>query len=367
MKNPNESANKFIMRLLQYGGLLILLIFISCNNNRVDRNQTIFVKSLKTTSLIGRNICISNVFEPNSLTVQDSFLIIVDAKSEYCFHIYNTKTFKLVNEFGKRGRGPDEFINPVITSIKSENDGYRDDLIIYDRTRRRLSQINISNKISNPQYKIKSELLPKQMLNVTNIIYRNDSIALYIPYDEGNPGRFSIYNFNKESRTFTPYLPKLGFKVNPVNLYPIYATSSSCVNINKNRFVAIPALLSELDFFNLAGEYLHSSVIERCNEIKYAKNEKIIFDMPGVSYYFTNVLSVNDTIYALITGKKYPDFRNKTTSEIFVFDWDGKPIEKFLLDREIYLFSYDRNNNSFIGYSPNDQEFPFIKYEKRSK
>ena len=130
-------------------------------------------------------------------------------------------------------------------------------LLIFDESRRRIIRINILDILLNKENATKSELLPLQMLEVSDIIYYNDSIVLYCPCcHEANTGRFSIFHFYTGEKTYTPHLPTLGFKVHPNNLYPIYATSSVCVNEKRNRFVAIPALLGELDFFDLSGNYI---------------------------------------------------------------------------------------------------------------
>lgn len=342
---------------------LCFIVSISCKNSRVYKNQIKYVKNIETINLEGQSINIKNIFEPNSIVIKDSFLIILDSKSEYCFHIFNANTFKPVAQFGRKGRGPDEFMDPVIINEVVNTYSPERYISVFDRVRRRLSYIYLSELLGTFDYKIKSELLPTEMLKVSNIIFKNDSTALYIPHEEGNPGRFSIYNFKNESLVYTPYLPTLGFKVHQNNLYPIYATSSFCTNKSKNKFVAIPALLGELDFYTLSGKYIHTTVIERRQEIRNAKNAELLFNIPGVYYYFSNLVSVDDQIYALILRKEYPEFSSVSNSNIYVFDWDGNPLVCFSLDREISHMAYDPNSKSFIAYSPKDVDLPFIKYD----
>ncbi len=349
--------------LTKYCCFLMLIALSACKGNQSTKNQITYVKNITTTTLLGDSIPMNNIYEAHKLIALDTLLIITSFNGDYFFHIYNINTFKLIKEFGKKGRGPDEFITPRITMQRLDNNLDGSDLLIFDEGRKTISSINIPDILLNKENGIKTKILPNQMMIVSDIIFMNDSIAFYTPSGDANLGRFSIYHFSTAERTFTPYLPDLGFKVHANNLYPIYATSSACVNESKNRFVAIPVLLGELDFFDLSGSYIKSTIIERVKEIKNAKYEKMIFQTPGVGYYITDLQSVNDKIYALFTIKKFPNLKNKSISEIYVFDWDGNPIEKFVLDREINSFTYDSINNRVIGYSSNNNEYPIFKYD----
>jgi hypothetical protein len=352
--------------LIKPVSILIFLLF-SCNNNSNNNSKVIYVNELDSIKLHGENIRIKGIYRPSSIFILDTFLIIVSLDNEYCLHIFNANTFELIKKYGRKGRGPDEFMDPVLTwqRIADTHDGKT--LLIYDSKRRRLSEINIMDLLSDSKKGIKSEVLPKEMINVSNIIFVKDSVALFSHSNEGNPGRFGLYNFKSHKTAFSPYLPDLGFKVHPNNFYPLYNTSGACVDLQKQRFVAFPCLLGELDFFDLSGNYFQSTIIERVDEIKNAKYEKLIFETPGVRYYMTDLQSFNDKIYTLCTILIYPDLNNRPISEIYVFDWDGNPIKKYVLDREIFPFSYDARNNRFIGFSNYDEEYPFISYELNNK
>jgi hypothetical protein len=320
-------------------------------------------EDMKVVDLEGQNLNITNVFEPNGMIIIDSLLFIVDSKGEFCFHVFNTNTFRPVVEFGRKGRGPDEFIDPVIINHVVNTTGRPEVLSIFDRSRKRISYVSIPSIPGNPDTIIKSENLPPEMGKVAGIIYSDDSNAIYIPYEEDFSGRFSIYDYAEENQTFTPFLPSPGFKIHANNLYPVYATSSYCTDENREMFVAIPALMGELDFFGLSGTYLHTSVIERRRELRKAREKELVFNVPGVYYYLSSISAVDDRIYVLICRKEYPDFKSVSDAQIYVFDWDGNAYIRYGLDREITQIAFDRRNNQFIGYSNSDFNLPFIKYE----
>ncbi len=345
--------------------LSLSFVIYSCNVIKDNESQLHYIRNINSIIIKGENINIPGVYEPTGILAIDTLLVVISPNNDYFFHIYDIKTFNLIKKFGTKGRGPGQFIAPVFTGQKMARTPDGVNLLIYDWMRKRISNIKLLDELTIPGYKVQSELLPKQMINVSNIIFRNDSIALYIPYDEESPGRFCIYNFKSGERTFTPYVPDLGFKIHPNNLNAIYNTHSSCVNARRHCFVATPCLLGELDFFDMSCNYLGSSIIERSDEVKNAHYSKMIFETPNISYYFTDLQCYDDRIYALYTIKKYPNLDNETNSEIYVINWNGNPIKKYILDREISNFTYDSTNNRFIGYSHRleDAQSPFVKFE----
>ncbi len=128
------------------------------------------------------------------------------------------------------------------------NDNESIKTLIYDEGKNIVSKIDIQKILSDDKNAITSEIVPAKMDFISDIIFTNDSIAIYIPWGEKSNGRFSIYMYNTEEKYLTPYLPDFGFKVHTNNLYPIDNTASASVNKARNKFVAIPVLMGELDW-----------------------------------------------------------------------------------------------------------------------
>lgn len=351
--------NKFCCHT--YALILLIMILSACTDTE---NNIKYAGKITETNLSGHNIDLNGIFEPHRMTIIDTFLFISCLNGDYFFHILNLKTLKPIQNFGLKGRGPNEFLSPrLFNGQRIINDNGANKVLIYDEGKNIISKIDIQKILTKDKNAITSEVVPTNMDFVSDIIFTNDSIAIYLPWGEKNNGRFSIYNYSLRKKYFTSYLPDLGFKVHSNNLYPIYNTGSASVNEGINKFVAIPVLMCELDFFDLTGNYLGSTIIERVKELEYAKNEAMIFTAPNIRYYISDIQSTPDIIYVLLTTKLYPDLRNNGFSEIFVFDWNGNPIEKFILDREISTFCYDTEYKRFIGYSVNDLEGSFVEYK----
>ncbi len=71
--------------------------------------------------------------------------------------------------------------------------------------------------------------------------------------------RFVIYRDSIKSFKNVPYLPRTGFSLNKELKSAVYR-SASFVNKEKGLMATAPILLGELDFFDLEGNYLSSSI-----------------------------------------------------------------------------------------------------------
>jgi hypothetical protein len=78
-------------------------------------------------------------------------LIFLCYGDQYKFHVYNKNTLKFVGKFGQEGRGPSEYILPIMLSQKMKvNDSIY--LVTYDNSLRRINFVNILKAINNVNY-----------------------------------------------------------------------------------------------------------------------------------------------------------------------------------------------------------------------
>ncbi|WP_158228524.1 BF3164 family lipoprotein [Parabacteroides provencensis] len=101
------------------------------------------------------------------------------------------------------------------------------------------------------------------------------------------------------------------------------------------------------------------------SEIKEnSKNEHIhISSIPGQSRdaFFCPVVT-NDKIYVLYSGAYFsPKQPSYLMKHLFVFNNEGKPIGRYLLDEPIFSFAVDESTNSLYGISDNP-EFHVVQF-----
>lgn len=343
-------------------GIITLLSFsfilISCEvTDKYKIEEFPIVQNLK-----GEKINTIDPYMLVNMDVIDTFLIIVNSNGNNIIQIYSTVSNLLVKETGKIGQGPGEFLTPQFAGNYTCNESDDKSISIYDCSRRRYTKVNVIKTLDLDSLVYKSERLPNDLGYVSQLFYKNDSV---IYYEGEGEGRFSIYNTNSLYKKRIPYItPKLNFSINKDSEYFIFKSQVS-INISKNVVVATPLFLGQIDFFNLKGEYLHSTVFEEQLNMKEAFQSQNI-TKADAKRFIVSIKSDVDFIYTLngnIHNKDLGEQRKNINTELLIFNWQGKPIKKIQFDRRITRFAVDAKNQCVYGYSPYESDWPIIKYE----
>lgn len=79
---------------------------------------------------------------------------------------------------------------------------------------------------------------------------------------------------------------------------------------------------------------------------------------------FLDVACTNEYVFALYSGKTLSDGLSTAYygNHVFVYDWDGFPCKHYVLDKELFVFNIDIENNILYGVS-NDPEGCILEYK----
>jgi hypothetical protein len=124
------------------------------------------------------------------------------------------------------------------------------------------------------------------------------------------------------------------------------------------------AFASVYDKFPILRIYSKDGILKK--EIRYKNNQlfpnALIENDPSehslknIMQNYRKIKSSNKYIYALYIGKTTEEIDiglNDFSNEIHVWDWNGKPIAKILLDKKIFSFDIDNKDQYLIGASLN--------------
>lgn len=338
----------------KYGLILVLILCFACQNKQASFP--------KTHSLTGHPVEDITVFSKGNvhLAVADTFLVVQKAAEPF-IQIYGTNSHNLLAEFGTRGKGPGEFIGPSLQKqVNYDSSNGSPVIYIFDYKRQILSTVNILNLINAGEIE-KQEQLPTNKF-ITFFHYKSDNTYIGSP---GTDGRFFIYNYKTSQDTVIPYIPKTDFEIPASTLSAVYR-SAVVVNAEKNVMAAAPLYLGELDFFNLNGKYLHSTI--------WTPREKFEEELSAGGGAFKNIKrqiadldSKEGLIYGLNRNNSVIDGNNnelKNSIQVQVFNWNGEPIRKYSLDdgRRITYFAVDPIHNRIYAYDPNEEKHNIITY-----
>lgn len=348
--------------------LILALVIISCNN---EASKTIIINEFpESENLVGKAIEEISVLTSGNVNLicVDSFLV-VQKSEEPVIQIYSNKTFELLAELGKKGRGPDEFIFPELlnqTSFDSTNSSPV--ICIYDYNRRRFVKVNILYAVQNILDRIYTEVpIPKYDQYFTYFFFRDDDLLIATPEAES---RFVIYKDSTESFKTVPFLPEPDFKIPELALDFVYR-STSFIDKDRGLMVSAPMLMGEIDFFDLDGNYLSSSIFFPGEELK---KDLTSFGGNGSGYdpkYHIVQLHANKNFVIALNFNNYQgafldnDSITLSNQSIMVFDWHGNPVKKFVLDKSYFIksFAVDWEKNRFLGYCSSENEHNIIMYE----
>jgi len=346
--------------------LIVCLFLFSCDR---EGGKLIYINEFpKEEHLIGRFIEDIKFFSKDNVYLLsiDTFLI-VQRNEEPLFHVYNNITYDLLATFGTKGRGPYEFIWPELLN-QTYYDESNDSPVacIYDYTRRKFTKLNILYAVNNQFDKASTEIsIPRYDQFFKYFFFRDSELMIATPETDS---RFVIYKDSTKSYQTVPFIPSPDFPISK-ELQPWVYRSTSFVNKKLGLMVSAPQFMGEIDFFDLDGNHLSSSIFFPREGLKKDISN---IDINGKGYdpkYHIIQLHANDKYIVGLNYNNYQSaiYENGSLSNqcILVFDWKGNPVKKFILDKQYFIksFAVDWENSRFYGYCSEESEHNVIVYE----
>jgi len=301
------------------------------------------------------------LFIVGGMVLTDNFLVTVDIKADTLFRVFKLPDYKYIGGFTSRGNGPDEenfisgymhhlsgdkFLYGSITSIKTAN---------IDLAK---NKIEVIDKIS----------LPVKLLNL-NQAFRIGNKYYGISLNRKSTREFVSYNpQTNEISNFGCTYPKVGKKIkSPIR--NMILVSTVAVKPDNSHFACV------YDKFPILRIYKKDGVLE--TEMRYLNNQKFpqaFIEKEPLKKQFDDVMQnyrrikvTNRFIYALYIGKTMGELPSRQSglvdfsNEIHVWDWNGKPIKKIFLDKNIFSFCVSPDDKFLICSSLNEID-KFYKY-----
>ncbi len=361
-----KTSKNFFCIMKQMLTITILLsIIISCKHN--ESNLKIISKFPDKELIKGEPIKEINLYSKGNVNLIsiDSFLVIQKSEEPH-FQIYSTKNYKILSEFGKNGKGPNEFISPELLNQTSYDTSNNSPVIcVYDYTRRNFTKINIFNIIKDQTNQTLDNIpIPRYNQYFTYFFYRDNDLMIATPESKW---RFVIYRDTLQNFHNVPYIPSVDFSIGE-ELKTIVYRSTSYINKKDGVMASAPLLLGEIDFFSLEGQHLSSSIFSSREILKNDLENKNKIKGNNPKYFIEDLHANDNYIYALNYDNYQNDFYENgsySNQSILVFDWKGNPVKKYILDKNHFIksFAVDWDNNRFYGYNSDEIDNTIIVYQ----
>lgn len=347
--------------------ILAISIVVACRDKEQRLNYITELEFPKELHVTGQIMNTLDHFGIRSLMVIDSFLIIVTPKDSNYFHVYSTSNEELLGKFSGKGRGPEEFIS--VDPILSVGDNPQKLFYLYDFGRKEITKIDFIRSIREGKFIYENS--PTGVVNqgvkspVETVYHVSEDRIIYRDAFE-KAVRLSIFNYQTGEIVTIPHnFPKrTEYSISESSENRVFMATSLAVSQRLNKIALGPYLLGELDFFDLDGTYLSTTLY-----VSHERNRKHIsdlYDNPGALHSFNKVVSSdNSFIYVLnnnyLEGVIPPSAGENNykpipspasvghTNELLVFDWEGKPAMKILFDKFISNCTVDSANRLIYG------------------
>lgn len=288
------------------------------------------------------------VYNPYKMMLKDSLLIIYNVRTEYAYQIFNLKTNKYFGESVLIGNGPGEMLYPNFIQSNDDN------IWLYDQEKAIAYKYDIPTFIKTRNPIPQKEIYLDDRSEHLSIIH--NKIFSFKLYDNLNNNRFNLFDLD-------------GKPVNSIGIFPSEGQDMTYEEINfgftseystnfKDRIFLSYRLTDLIEIYNLDG-----SLIRRLHgpdyfipSVKEYKNESASFargEEEAREAYFYPANAGNE-VFVTYSGELFADnvFHKKL---IYVFDWDGKPLRRFLLDTPIYGTTVDSKNRIIYGFRDNPE------------
>lgn len=342
----------------------ILHLIPSCYNNSVTFSDNAIV-SVQTDTVTSRLIKEDlDIGYPKEFFVADSIFLVQSAESSsktYMWILNNNG--EIDRELIKRGDGPNE--TPNLT-LRADFDKTRGEVTVWSNPY--LISYNVENFMHN-----KGDYCKKKRVNadfqdfaVQKISKLKDGI---IAYSLSDNIRFKIL---KESGEIIRYniLPPVNSNLdnNPITKANVLNYGCSrAIKPDNSMFVTGSYIGAILELFHLDGDKISPASVVYIYPPVYRENTS---NNDAISWISDTIIGfdcirvTDNYIYTLLSGVKGENLISGQgdrlmSTEITIFDWEGKPIRRIKTDMQMMTFDIDENNKTGYAVALNPEDFSF--------
>lgn len=369
------------MKCLKYLALFIVVCF-SCNTNEVSFDNSDFKNTFKLSSEL--------VVHPDDSGdridfrfISDSLILITtNGDSGKFIELYDFKKSEVITRMLDKGTKRDEFGNVIVKEMNYNNNKELFFMDILSNTFLFLENDSI--------FGLKNHLIEKKespvpfisesivKLGENKFLTANSSYSDYKEFRNPNEKPLIVFTTKDSLQKNDIDNPILKAKYFVANI-----NSSMLISDNGKKYIWKIDKMSDniyiYDFNslklrkNLQGPYF----LPVSYKAKEENNSKsfVVYDSGKHSSYVDFALT-DTSVFLLYTSKRFDDFneykKKRDTlafkSELLEFSWDGKPINRYILDFEAKSVSIDRQGNFYCTVKRNYSDKPwFVKYAINKK
>jgi hypothetical protein len=332
--------------------VLLLIATLMISNCSKKKETNFFAGKMKSVSFDKEYPVTGELVDIDSIGVKNVFvsgryLIACVYGHPYFLQIYELPDLKFLGNYLIHGQGP----NDVIRASAVRDKGYPN-IEIDDWGAMRLKIVNIEELIKGENSATKKNIyyLPiyRRQITTTVTFYVNDSCLLVktqIPWAGRDDVDDSYLKYNPIIDSILYTYDLYNYPVSTEMTNRIYHLAD-CMKPDGTKIACYTGFLDQIDILDINNPDRNfsvstnnsdiSDVAQYVNKLKNTEEE-----LPD--FYLSIPVCTNSLIFAM--------YRNNQTEnlEIHIIDWNGKPVCKLLLDRELNRISFDEEHGVIYG------------------
>ena len=329
--------------------ILLALILAACNSPSLfDDFEPIEVITAYDSIYSDKDNPFNSITE---MAVVDSVLITQHANDDYHFSLINVETRKLIRRWGKRGRGPEEYVE-----TGSGFCIYKNQLVFLDETQKKIDYVPLQ-ELFHPDdtLHIKKVDFPYTVdFRPLHLVMLNDYKIAPGCFKEGYFGVLDSANQIMENHFDYPFTYH---GIEGIHRGTVFQTKIRA-NQKNNRFVVYIPQSDVFEIYQITENQIkriYTSPFKNTPQIGKTGNRygiKLNKSIAGLS----QSAATKELICFAFSPEKDSDFHRKGSmfNEIFCFNWNGEKVKKYVLPFPISKFCMDEEYIYGVKYSGNE-------------
>lgn len=347
-----------IFRFKYFLFVIVSICFVNCKNNKVilSANPKFFSKFSEVDSISFEALFEYTSGTPLKLFQYDSSLIIFNngRNIDYFLFNYNLKNKKLSKGYLRKGRGPGEAIGGFDCGI------VRNNLWVHDVTLKKIIFFELSKTVPG-----NDRLFPYTEYSLNKFYYQISFLDTNSFYAVGYPNSSSI--IEQVDLKSNKHLQEIGeFKHIPKDI-PVDACKDAYLSFifNKpsgDKFVLPFVQTDIIQIYNLGSDNTLTMQGPEQFDVDFKSQKR----RRGDGYFaditkktrdsFVGGTVTDSLIYLVYSGNLAIENIHKGRA-IFVFDWNGNPLKKIVLDRLVNVIAVSADNKHLYSF---DEETGYL-------
>lgn len=342
--------------IVSLGALLFIMCVSVRTENSTDEILVHYSQFPKEIQLTGEEFMIKGEYVrfPFRIRQKGEYVYILDMHGEKNFcHILKKENMAIIASFAQRGNGPEEVLQAMNLHVVSE-----DSIWLYDTNKREVTLWEYSPQKQTVSYKdcIKFE---DKIQSSSNCAWESDSVFFFT--DKSGYNRILMCNKGGDIKEYIGEIPSENNK-EASNLGIMAQAWNSYIHYNpRNQLLATATQLGEvIEVYDLKTNS-RQIIVGPHGEPQYAI-AKDGWAVPKGIMGFSDIQITDNYIYTVFHGRTFKEIikdPNNTLDGgeyIHIYNLNGEPICRLVLDHAIYGIDVDEENKIIWATDVNSEE-----------